>query len=115
MQQVSVWPHALESAADADRIGLGAKSAEKVREILSTGASSRVEEAARDEAGRAVSLLARVWGVGADTAERWYASGVRSLEDALALPNLTAQQRVRDSWLGVRRCCVLFVLKVFTQ
>ena len=101
MQQVSVWPHALESAADADRIGLGAKSAEKVREILSTGASSRVEEAARDEAGRAVSLLTRVWGVGADTAERWYAGGVRSLEDALALPNLTAQQRVRDSWLGV--------------
>lgn len=104
-----MWPRPLQNDKDVDEIGLGAKSAEKVKEILSKGESSRVVEAAQDENKRVVSLFARVWGVGVDTADRWYAAGVRTLEEAAKLPDLTSQQEVRvrvGSGWGHPSCCL---------
>lgn len=49
MVQLATHPHALDGAADVDAVGLGAKSAEKVKEILEHGRSSRVVAAADDE------------------------------------------------------------------
>jgi hypothetical protein len=56
-----------------------------------------------------------VWGVGESVAAQWYARGVRSLDDARALPNLTMHQRVGLTYFDdfeVRACVFLKCLEV---
>lgn len=89
----------LDTEADVDAVRLGTKSAIKVKEILSLGSSTRIEQAAADDRTQAYSEFLRVWGVGAGIAERWYSTGCRTLEDVRKKVDageisLTEQQRV---------------------
>ncbi len=47
--------------------------------------------------GQAIASFLEVWGTGTATAEKWYAMGLRKLEDLRIRGdiNLTEQQRVR--------------------
>ena len=56
----------------------------------------RVAHAVADQPGnfcesQVIERFLKVWGVGQTVAERWYAAGMRTLED-LRLGNLTQQQ-----------------------
>lgn len=99
-QQLITHPKPLDTDADVEEIGLGAKSAAKVKEILWRGHSSKAEAAARDERTRVYAEFYKVWGVGASVAEKWYSTfDCRSLEDVRRKAitgelSLTAQQRV---------------------
>ena len=89
----------LETDSDVDSVGLGTKSAIKVKEILNMGRSSRIDQAAGDPRTQAYSEFLRVWGVGAGIAERWYSAGCRTLDDVRKKVeageiSLTEQQRV---------------------
>jgi DNA polymerase lambda len=97
LAQLSAWPAPLNSEADVDAVCLGAKSADKVKEILRTGRSARADAAAADPRARALADFERVWGVGPATAERWHAAGCRALADVRVRAGelrLTAQQAV---------------------
>jgi len=89
----------LNSDEDVDAVGFGAKSTQKIKEILKTGRRARVSAAAEDERMKAVSELLKIWGVGPQTAERWYALGCRNVDDvaqkaAAGEFKLSEQQRV---------------------
>ena len=49
VHQLGAWGEPLQTAADVERIGLGKKSAEKVKEILQRGVSSRLAAAQQNE------------------------------------------------------------------
>ncbi|GAB4814366.1 hypothetical protein N2152v2_001412 [Parachlorella kessleri] len=94
LHQVIKHSRPLDTEADVDAVGLGEKTAEKVKEILSRGESSRVEAAAHDKRREVLALFNEVWGAGPATAQRWYAAGCRSLDDLRARKDLTEQQKV---------------------
>uniref|UniRef100_A0A1D1ZYL6 DNA polymerase n=1 Tax=Auxenochlorella protothecoides TaxID=3075 RepID=A0A1D1ZYL6_AUXPR len=92
IQQVAGHGSPLEEDADVDHVGLGPKSAQKVRDVLRSGEFIRVAAVAGDKRLQTLALFSGVWGAGPTTAQKWYADGARSLEDVARRPGLTAQQ-----------------------
>ena len=82
-----------------DAVGLGAKSADKVKEILRKGHSAKAVAAAENERGLAIAAFVEVWGAGPSVAQQWYGMGCRTLDDvrqkaAAGEIKLSEQQRV---------------------
>lgn len=94
LQQLVQHPTPLDTDRDVEGVGLGTKSAEKVKEILRRGVSSRVEAVEGDEERQVTSRFLQVWGVGPSTAARWYAAGCRTLGDLRGRGDLTEQQKI---------------------
>ncbi|KAH9886677.1 hypothetical protein C8Q73DRAFT_714869 [Cubamyces lactineus] len=63
--------------------GIGDKTAQKIMEIIETGNLRRIEHE-RTEDVAAVQLFQGIYGVGANTAMKWYNNGCRTLEDVAA-------------------------------
>jgi DNA polymerase beta len=76
-------PKKIESGEEARKLdGIGAKIAKKIQEILDTGMLGRVEKLRSDPRMQAISLVARVAGIGPKTAKRLVdVDGVRTLDD----------------------------------
>jgi DNA polymerase/3'-5' exonuclease PolX len=73
MSELAKHPAPLQTAADVDTVqGLGKKSGEKVKELLSTGEAKRIKEMAGNERLQAIQSLTDIWGVGEATAQSWY-------------------------------------------
>ena len=60
---------------------LGAKSAEKVKELLAKGFSERVRACETNPRTVALAEFSNVWGAGGVVAERWYDLGCRTIAD----------------------------------
>ena len=89
-----MYTKALDVDADVDEIGLGAKSSEKVKELLRTGHMERAEHAGKDRRHTAFSELLKIWGVGPSVAEKWYSLGCRTIQDVeRKVGKLTEQQK----------------------
>lgn len=69
----------LETPRDVDNLGLGKKSSLKVKEILETGRSSRLDDTPELQRTKACANLMRIWGVGDSIARQWYDAGCRSV------------------------------------
>lgn len=75
----------------AELPGVGESIATKIGEILDTGRLKAVE--VTDPHTSALVLFTKVWGVGTETAEIWYAQGHRTLHDVeMYVKTLTPQQ-----------------------
>lgn len=61
--------------------GLGATMKSHLHEITDTGRLIRYETKKEDEFVKTLLLFTSIWGVGAKTARRWHARGLRTLED----------------------------------
>lgn len=80
-----------------EALPLGAKSKEKLQEILATGGLRRNERMAQDERHQALERFLGVWGAGDTTCEGWVMAGYRTLDDLRQHVDLTEQQ------VGLRR------------
>lgn len=60
---------------DVERLQLGAKTHDKLKEILATGQLRRNVELEASDRQRCVALFAKVWGAAAATCDKWYAAG----------------------------------------
>eukprot|EP00923_Selenidium_pygospionis_P046914 GHVN01080986.1.p1 GENE.GHVN01080986.1~~GHVN01080986.1.p1 ORF type:complete len:876 (-),score=240.63 GHVN01080986.1:152-2779(-) len=77
-------PFAIETETDLNRWecrGLGAKTRDKAKEFLLTGKIARLKALESDERINTVNLFTSVWGVGVMNAEKFWAIGLRSLDD----------------------------------
>ena len=74
--------------------GIGEHLAEQLQEIVETHHSERLDYFQSKTKNVALELLMGIYGVGPTIARRWVGEGVRTLEDALARPDLTPQQRI---------------------
>ncbi|KAG7672125.1 hypothetical protein Ndes2526B_g06893 [Nannochloris sp. 'desiccata'] len=94
-QMLIMYTKPLDVDADVDAVGLGAKSSEKVKELLRTnGQMERAENAGRDDRHTAYSEFLKVWGVGPSIAEKWYSLGCRTIQDVeKKVQKLTEQQK----------------------
>ena len=97
---VKQYPRAIRTEADLAEIGrvkgMGGKMVGKVREIIETGTLSKVGHMEGDERMQVMERFTKIHGVGATTAARWYAMGLRTLNDVEQSPHveLNPQQRV---------------------
>ncbi|KAJ3971993.1 hypothetical protein EV361DRAFT_908160 [Lentinula raphanica] len=74
-------PKRIKSLEDAQKIkGVGAKTAQKIMEIIETGDLQRITYE-RTEDVQVVSVFTKIYGVGIQTATMWYARGCRTIED----------------------------------
>eukprot|EP00051_Salpingoeca_urceolata_P022852 m.380153 g.380153 ORF g.380153 m.380153 type:complete len:386 (-) comp20034_c0_seq4:32-1189(-) len=72
----------------------GAKTLQKIEEILRSGHLRRIDELRTPEQ-EAEQLFSRVWGIGAATAKKFVARGLRTLDDLkMHATGLTASQRI---------------------
>ncbi|GMH64692.1 hypothetical protein TrRE_jg4866 [Triparma retinervis] len=81
---------------DAHR-GIGEKTMQKIREFAATGQSSRLKAFEKDKTRQAISVISKVWGLGAKTAKILVSQGIQTIEDLRRESregriNLTAQQ-----------------------
>lgn len=99
-QQLMSNPSPLDTDEDVDKLGLGTKSADKVKELLRHGTSQRIKNAVHNEKMNCLIEFCKIWGVGPRIAEGWYTLGCRSLQDVKdkialsSIPPLTEQQQV---------------------
>eukprot|EP00698_Gefionella_okellyi_P001644 TRINITY_DN11547_c0_g1_i1.p1 TRINITY_DN11547_c0_g1~~TRINITY_DN11547_c0_g1_i1.p1 ORF type:complete len:771 (+),score=184.38 TRINITY_DN11547_c0_g1_i1:241-2313(+) len=85
----------ITSGADAAKVlGIGKKIADKIQEIIDSGTCQKLQAFAQDSYIQTIGLFGRIWGCGAETAQRWYSQGFRSLEDVRTLAKLTRQQEI---------------------
>jgi len=97
---VKQFPRALRTESDLAEIGrvkgMGGKMVGKIREIITTGTLSKVSHMEADDRIQVMERFTKIHGVGATTAARWYAMGLRTLNDVTASPHveLNPQQRV---------------------
>ncbi|CAJ1433832.1 unnamed protein product [Effrenium voratum] len=95
---VRTWPEPLRRPEDFERIsGLGPKTREKCRELLSTGGLQRLEAIQGDESTHILQDFTCIHGAGESVARRWFMAGCRSLEDLRARQDelqLTRTQRL---------------------
>ncbi|KAL0035862.1 hypothetical protein WJX77_005685 [Trebouxia sp. C0004] len=82
----------LRTESDVTQLSMGARSKEKVLEIMETGTLRQNEVLAHDEQQQVIQLFLKVWGAAEATCLRWYASGCRTLDDIRARADLTEQQ-----------------------
>ncbi|KAI0350568.1 hypothetical protein OH77DRAFT_1412881 [Trametes cingulata] len=76
--------------------GVGAKTAQKIMEIIETGDLRRIEHE-RTEDVAAIQTFLGIYGVGLSTATKWYNNGCRTLEDIKARKGgirLTTEQEI---------------------
>ncbi|KAI0659500.1 hypothetical protein C8Q70DRAFT_915132 [Cubamyces menziesii] len=77
-------PSRIKSYEEAKTLrGIGDKTAQKIMEIIETGNLRRIEHE-RTEDVAAIQLFQGIYGVGANTAMKWYNNGCRTLEDVAA-------------------------------
>jgi DNA polymerase lambda len=89
------YPRKIESAAEVRCIkGVGAKTAEKIEELLSSGTISRLRGLSNSENVQTIQLFCRIWGVGIETAKQWYSQGYRTLDDVSEKAKLNHQQQI---------------------
>ncbi|KAI0920717.1 hypothetical protein AcV5_010391 [Taiwanofungus camphoratus] len=75
------YPSRIKSRQEARAIrGVGDKTAQKIMEILETGNLRRIGYEKTDDV-RAITLFQGIYGVGRNTAFKWFSSGCRTLED----------------------------------
>ncbi|KAH9929394.1 uncharacterized protein B0H18DRAFT_996945 [Fomitopsis serialis] len=75
------YPKRIRSYDEAHAIrGIGDKTAQKIIEILQTGELRRIGYE-RTEDVEAINMFQGIYGVGRQTAFKWYASGCRNLDD----------------------------------
>ena len=100
---VKGWPTRIDTDADLDAVGrvrgIGAKMKEKLREIVRTGRLDKVQHMEADERVQVMERFSKIHGVAGATASKWYAMGLRTLNDVVQSPlvELNASQV-----LGVR-------------
>jgi len=89
-------PHPIRSGDDARKLkGIGEKIAKKIGEIIETGSLKRLQDASESEFQQTLVLFSDIWGVGGETAKKWYAMGHRTLDDLRKHPTqLNAQQKI---------------------
>ncbi|KAF8651065.1 hypothetical protein AX16_004928 [Volvariella volvacea WC 439] len=77
-------PQRIKSLSEARSIrGVGEKTAQKIMEILETGDLKRIEHERTDDV-QVTKLLQGIYGVGRSTAFKWYANGIRTLDDLVS-------------------------------
>ena len=97
---VKQFPRALKTEGDLTEIGrvkgMGGKMIGKIREIITTGTLTKVGHMEKDERMQVMERFTKIHGVGATTAARWYAMGLRTLNDVTSSPHveLNPQQKV---------------------
>eukprot|EP00727_Mastigamoeba_balamuthi_P012733 m51a1_g8082 hypothetical protein (660) ;mRNA; f:19581-22193 len=74
--------------------GLGAKMQQKIGEILETGHLRRVDALDADERTKTLALFSKIHGAGPETVQKWYAQGLRTIEDVRARAVLNHAQSV---------------------
>jgi len=93
-------PYAIRTEEDVRALasirGMGGKMLSKVLEILRTGSLKKVSDMSSNARIATMGLFTRIHGVGASTAQQWYAWGLRSIPDVLRDPRvkLSSVQRV---------------------
>lgn len=92
---VQNYPEKITSGTQAKKNirGIGASVEEVIDQFLKTGTSDRLKSLSPEDKKETISLLTKVYGVGAVAANKFYENGVRSLED-LAKQDLTTSQRL---------------------
>ena len=97
---VKQFPRPLRTESDLAEIGrvkgMGGKMIGKIREIITTGTLTKVGHMERDDRIQVMERFTKIHGVGATTASRWYAMGLRTLNDVTSSPHveLNPQQKV---------------------
>ncbi|KAL3149104.1 hypothetical protein ABBQ32_001946 [Trebouxia sp. C0010 RCD-2024] len=82
----------LVTEAEVAALTMGARSKDKVLEIIQTGTLRRNEMMADDEEQQIKQMFLKVWGAAEATCQRWYNAGCRTLDDIRARSDLTEQQ-----------------------
>ncbi|KAL3133282.1 hypothetical protein ABBQ38_007162 [Trebouxia sp. C0009 RCD-2024] len=82
----------LVTEAEVAALTMGARSKEKVLEIIQTGTLRRNKMMADDEEQQIKQMFLKVWGAAEATCQRWYNAGCRTLDDIRARTDLTEQQ-----------------------
>ncbi|KAI8825786.1 uncharacterized protein EV422DRAFT_140737 [Fimicolochytrium jonesii] len=81
----------IQSGAEAKKItGIGAKIAEKIDEIITTGTLRKAEHVSQHVA--ILEMFQKIHGCGAKTAQAWYTKGCRTLDDVRSQISLTHDQ-----------------------
>lgn len=84
-------PFPLNSDEAVDRVsgirGIGSGVLEKIREIVNTGTSRRLELLRKSSRVSTMELFSKIHGVGAHTAKDWFDIGLRSIEDLRSKPD----------------------------
>ncbi|XP_068128490.1 DNA-directed DNA/RNA polymerase mu [Hyperolius riggenbachi] len=88
-------PFPLQSAKEAEDLPMcGGHCKAVIREILEDGVCREAEELKASEHYQCMELFTSIFGVGVQTAERWYKDGARNLKDLQGLNlKLTEEQR----------------------
>ncbi|KAH7330165.1 hypothetical protein BKA65DRAFT_460797 [Rhexocercosporidium sp. MPI-PUGE-AT-0058] len=85
----------VESYEDAIRLPfIGERIAKKIEEISVTGHLRRLDNALNDPTDKVLQLFLKIYGVGLSQAHKWIQAGHKTLEDILALPDITKNQRI---------------------
>jgi DNA polymerase/3'-5' exonuclease PolX len=85
----------IKTAEQAKKLrGIGAKIADKIGEILSTGTLRRIKSEAEDEMTKTLVMFSKVFGAGPETAKKWHAKGYRTIDDLKKSDKLTQQQKI---------------------
>lgn len=83
----------VESGKEAGELeGIGAKTAQKIQEIIDTGRLQKTLET--PENIKCLSLFHQIHGVGATTARKWYDEGMRTLDDIKKRKDITKAHQV---------------------
>ncbi|KAL6440532.1 hypothetical protein ACFW04_003206 [Cataglyphis niger] len=93
---LSTLPERVKSGDEAKKLpGIGVKIAKKIDEFLQTGKLQKLEDIKKDENNVAISLLARVSGIGPAKAKELVDAGIKTLEDLKKHQNkLTHHQKL---------------------
>lgn len=91
---LSTWPRPVRDPSDVADLNVGAKTREKILEIMETGRLERNAVRSADPAWQAKQMFASVWGCGDIVAAKWYHEGCRTLDDVRKRTDLTMQQQV---------------------
>ncbi|XP_020278896.1 DNA polymerase beta-like [Pseudomyrmex gracilis] len=93
---LSALPERVKSGEEAKKLpGIGVKIAKKIDEFLQTGKLQKLEDIKKDENNVAISLLARVSGIGPAKAKELVDAGIKTLEELKKHQNkLTHHQKL---------------------
>ena len=96
---LKTYPKKIESEEDLKQLPyIGEKTKKKILEIIKTGSLRQARLIENDEQQKALTLFTNIWGVGTDTAQKWYKMGFRTLEDLKQHPEVLN----KDQALGVK-------------
>jgi len=99
---VSDYEHQIKSGAEAEENieGVGKSIAEDIQEYLDTGRISRLDEleAANPEIKKTLEYFMSLYGIGVETAAKFFKKGYRTLKDLWDSSDLTEAQRTGILW-----------------